>query len=251
MDETSALDVLAGAKPGEIEVIAVLTDEQIVVLDGTEQPTLLPWHTEQPGSQTRLHTATRGLVASGLILPDHDGESTRINPSLDALFKIRKSTPTMLVVERQTADSKRWSYTYLFKTTSLEEQVSADGFHTFVAVRTADLGSHLAGLLDPLGTAAKQEIITQFADIADFEHLASPIPEVAESVAISTLTLIDTHADLARVIVVYASPQGAAALLGGPNTGTDDYVLKRVSRDGLAAIVNASVAQVQLPDLGQ
>lgn len=249
-ETTPVMDVLGQAESGTAQVIAVLTDEQMVAAAGPSatQPTVFPWYDEQPDPEALVATATRSLVANGLVVPMDDG-SVKVAPEVESLLAVRRGTPVLLLVERETSASKRWSYSYLYDSAVLEEQVSADGFHTFVLLPTTDLGAQLVGLLDPLETAGESRELGRFATMDDFEAGAAEIPILTEAVSVSTLTLIDGQADLARVCVVYDSPNGAAIMEGGPTPEAPDlpYLLNQASRDDLIVLVYRLIGDAALP----
>ncbi|MDR0489042.1 MAG: hypothetical protein LBG99_06570 [Propionibacteriaceae bacterium] len=249
----SETHVLTRAKPGELVLLGMLTDEQILAVEGLElaQPTVLPWHETQPDPETRIVTAARALFAAGLFIPGSGKDDSRISADMTGILSSRRASPVLLIIERETSESRRWSYSYLFNTAVLEEQVSADGFHTFVALSTSDLGDHLVGLLDPFDTAGNTAELGRFTSIDDFDKDKASFPIVTEAIAVSTMTLLDAQIGQATTIIVFASGTGVAILetQQTPDDANQTYVLRCVSRKDLIELTYHLIADSQLPDI--
>jgi hypothetical protein len=244
-DEERRQRVLARAELGQVTVLGTLTDEEIVALEGTtvEQLTMMPHYDVVADKRGAVQAAARSLVAHGFALP-HEDRSTRVTPSDDIadVLATRRGTPVLMVIERELADTKRWSYCLFYGESVIEEQISDDGFHTFAALASVNLAQHLVGLLDPISVADDQQsgLVAQYADLDEFLVAVESMPEVAQSVAVSTLTMMQVNPDRMETAAVYISPQGAFIL----RMVEDRYHLSRATRQDLGQLIHDLIRNV-------
>lgn len=170
-------------------------------------------------------------------------------PDTAQIEAVRQGTPVAMAVTTET-DQGTQSYTfYVYQSCVLVEPTETD-ITSVATVATDDLGSFVADLIDPLHAAGEHREVEQFATLDDFANSVDRYPVLSQTVALSTLTLVDRAADASQTFVFYASPNGVAVLEGGPTKDNPDmpYALTEVSADDLAEAVGRLLSNVTLPD---
>jgi len=166
----------------------------------------------------------------------------------DPIEAVRQGTPVALVITVQTSAGTQTYTCYVYQSSVLIETGSDDGAVTTMA--TDDLGAYVADLIDPLHAGCEHRELEQFATLDDFAAAVDRYPVLNETVALTTLALLDRQAEAAQVCVIYASPDSVAVLEGGPTAEnpTLAYALTEVSAEDLLDAVNRLLAGVTLPD---
>ena len=251
-DVEAAQAIIDRATPGTLQVVGVLTDEQIVALEGIDfpQPTHLPWLDGRESKEARVESAMRSMFAGGLLefkdTDDPDAKKLEAVSDVTGILTARRATPYLLIGERETSQGRRWSYCYLFGGTVLEEQITDDGFHTFVVLSLTDLGDHLARFLDPVDRVDSAQFSAFQRDFASAEAFASEagqIPEVADTLASTTVTAMDAESQRAFVAAVFATSEGVYALTPKTWEITDGEVsLCALAPEAIATVPNNLVA---------
>ncbi len=234
--------LLGKATPGQRVMLGILTDEQIIALEGndSDQGTVFPWLGPVSAEDPRVATALRSLVALGLVTPStEDGGSPIPHDDIADILITRRGTRMLFLVERELAETKRWSYSYLYEGAVLEEQISDDGFHSFAVLAIDDFGSNLADMLAPLEATEVETMLEprRYATAEEFIAATPDMPEIADSVAVSQVTMLNAATDKAKASAVYVSPSGVFIfrMLDGM------YTLSQAKRNDLVELVYAMV----------
>ncbi len=163
-DIAAAEQTLARTAPGEVTHVVTLTDEEVAILDGLQNPQLvpLPWLDAQEGADRTLvgRVALRSLLARGLVVPSDEerppGPGGEPQVGIEAVTEVtgplvlRRTASAILSADRTTALGKHWVYVYLHdEDRVLEEEVGPSGHHSFSVYPLAELAGRLAVFLDP------------------------------------------------------------------------------------------------------
>ncbi|MBK0329880.1 hypothetical protein I8D64_00470 [Brachybacterium sp. MASK1Z-5] len=167
--------------------LLVLTDEEVMALDGADRPTLsatplLDLAGEGLDRSQAALAVLRGLVARGLLGPDtfdptflevfgKDLPPERVAalaadagmaddyvlaPALAGIHCLRHRPDSLLdVLVTRGARRTEWMYYLHAGGGVLEEKILQDGFHVFSLLPLTDLPERVAGLMDPQGVIAR------------------------------------------------------------------------------------------------
>lgn len=180
-DMLGALQVLERASE-DPDVLIVLSDEEILALDGPDSlralgsPFLDQDHIDR---DTASATALRGLIARRMVNPtdqarEPEGEILvgegdpvsrllQLERGLAGVLLLRRIPEEMLIIERVASDVRTRLGLYAFPDGVLEEFVAADGFHHFCAPSRDVLTDRVADFVDPHGTAAEDGEVEEVA----------------------------------------------------------------------------------------
>jgi hypothetical protein len=201
--------LLTEAKSGPVPV-AAFTDEELVALDGLEQPQVAPtlWLDTQPDQQREFaaSVALRGLIARGLVArvdddPEPPGQATgareepRVVLSLPeevmAVLAMRRSAATILIAEQQTNAGKRARVLYAQpELGALVEDVNTGGLHTFTVTPTAAAIDDLSRWCDPDGVAGDTDGPPQTVALADYAHGGELPAALQQALAVTVLAAV-------------------------------------------------------------
>lgn len=232
-DVEAARDVLGRAVAGEAVRVVTLTDEQVLVLDGVqhEQIVPLPWLDEQGEVDRELvgRVALRSMLSQGIVeaRPRPDGEDVSIEavPEITGSLVLRRTAQAILALERTTSLGKSWVFCYVHEGAGvLEEDVTTSGHHRF-SVYSADLlGDRFGTFLDPT-EAAVMAGRARTMTTEQFERDAPTMPELAEALVVTTLSVVRAGSETMINVSVYAGPRGVFVLRGGLNDDEGNAVL--------------------------
>jgi hypothetical protein len=254
-DVAAARATLGRVVAGEAVSIGVLTDEEVVVLDGLQHPQIAPtpWLDAQEGADRALvgRVALRSLLARGLVAPgtgaDDPGEGVSIEavPEVTGPLVLRRTAQAIVSAERVTSGGRHWVFCYLHEDGAvLEEEVSRSGHHSFVVYALDHLGARLAPFLDPT-RAAVLDGRERPLDADALRTTAASVPELAAAVSATTLSAVRAGSDELRTVTVYTGPEGAFVLRGSEHDAAGApvaYSLAEVGPAALAALPGALVA---------
>lgn len=250
-DVTAAQATLAQARDGEVVGVVILTDEEVMILDGLEHEQLVPtpWIDAEGTADRSLmgRVALRSLVSREMVLPagtDAEGRVTAIkaHPGITGPLVLRRTAQEILSVERTSSNGKDWLFAYVHhedgRSTVLEEEISGEGHHIFSVYPQALLGERFEKFFDPtetalLGTAPK----TYSAEA--FQAAAANLPQLNEAVAVSIVSGVARGSDKLLNASVYAGPHGVHVLRGTEHDaqGTPvTYTLQETGSRGLRAL---------------
>lgn len=167
-DMLGALQILEKAS-ADPDVLLVLSDEEILALDGIDALTVLGSpHLDQEAvhRETASGTAIRGLIARRMVNPTHEAREEegdvligkgdpsdrliQLERGLAGILALRRIPEAMVIIDRVSSDLRVKLGLYFFPDGGvLEEFVSTDGFHHFCAPTFDALAQRLPGFVDP------------------------------------------------------------------------------------------------------
>ncbi|MCB7135733.1 hypothetical protein [Cellulosimicrobium marinum] len=256
-DIAAAEATLARVVPGEATSVGVLTDEEVVVLDGLQHEQLVPtpWLDAQEGADRTLvgRVALRSLLARGLVVPGGGdgtdaggGEDVSIEavPEITGPLVLRRTAGAILSAERVTSGGRHWVFAYVHEDGCvLEEEVSRSGHHSFVVYPLDHLGERLVPFLDPQRSAVLDGRERRL-DAAELRAGAPTTPGLATAVAATTLSAVRAGSDELVNVTVYAGPDGVFALRGAERDASGApaaYTLAELGPATLAALPGSLV----------
>lgn len=202
-DMLGALEVLERASD-DPDVLLVLSDEELLGIDGDESLTALgsPFlDREGVDRETAAMCGLRGLIARRMINPtdqarEDEGEllvgegdpSTRLiqlELGLAGIVSLRRIPEAMIVVDRIASQVRTRLGVYLFPNGVLEEFVAADGFHHFCVPTREVLTERISEFVDPFATAADDGEVQEIA-AADVDSLH----DLGDTRTLSTITVV-------------------------------------------------------------
>lgn len=202
-DAAAAFELLAGAEESP-PVLAVLTDEELLAIDGIEQPQVAdtPFtDRDDVDAAAYASAAFRSLIARGLVVIADDAQETegelltggterralQLDRTLAGITALRRGPLGVLSAHRQVADQLTELLVYVFPAGGiLEELVTVDGFHHFsLPVRSA-VPERLAVYLDPQG-AADQDATVFSGTLEDLQQDAGIVARLDDARAITVL----------------------------------------------------------------
>lgn len=163
-DVAAAAEVLRGSADGEPELLAVLTDEQIAALDGTDRTQFVaePWLGERPElREAAAEVALRALLAAERVREVVDPATGRrrwqAEPAITGCLVLRRTAGTFTTAERtvqtpQGPEVQRLHH-YVHPDGVLEEEVTPSGLHRFTPLRPEQAAARLAVVVDREGAA--------------------------------------------------------------------------------------------------
>ncbi len=223
-DADAALAVLAGVTDTPREVI-ILTDEEVVALDGLQNEQLVPtpWLDAQEITRDQLGgIALRGLIARKLVAlgPTFtpDGQPTgeydlTAEQSITGALMLRRTAQTLVRMDRSSNAGDRWLFAYVHRGRGvLIEDVDPNGLHVFGATTIAGAVEYLrsiANFSDAPGTPSPPIRYTA----TEFESLTT-VPEPFEGAeGISKLAIVNHGSDDVQAAVVYGGPSKLGLLV--------------------------------------
>lgn len=248
-DIEAARATLAKARPGEVVAIVLLTDEEVVILDGLQHEQLVPtpWLDRQEGLDLTVagRVALRSLLAREMAIPEEQADGTtkvRAHPGITGALVLRRAARAIVSLERTTSQGKEWVFAYLHEEDGvaavLEEEISESGQHGFAVYHRELLGERLQKFLDPT-SAAVMGGETRTMSAPELEASAALMPELNEAVAVSILTGIVKGRDELVNVSVYTGPHGAYVVRGTEHDAGGSpvtYSLTETGPRGLRAI---------------
>lgn len=265
-DMLGALEVLATAD-ADPTVLAILSDEEILGIDGEEGLAALgsPYLDNATiDRETAGATAIRSLITRGLVHPSPEGRENegdmvlgegdparrviQLDRTFAGLLTLRRIPEAMVIAARTSSQITTTLGVHLFPDDGvLEEFVAADGFHHF-SVPTADvIADRLLEFVDPHGAAAAdgevQEVTT--------ESLAA-MSELEDTRTLSVLTTAGRGAG--RQTTVFALADRVLLLDHGSIAETEEpsseatMSISEVSRESLRDLLGVLVSEVDVED---
>lgn len=250
-DADAALAVLADVTDSPREVV-ILTDEEVVALDGlqNEQLAPTPWLDAQELTREQLGgIALRGLIARRLVAlgptltpdgtPTGDYELTA-EQSITGALMLRRTAQTLVRMERSSNAGDRWLFAYVHRDRGvLIEDVDPNGLHVFGATTIPGAVEYLraiANFSDAAGAASEPIGYTS----AEFEALTA-VPEPCEGAeGVSRIAVVNHGSDDVQAAVVYAGPTKVGLLV--PDAAAERVVVSGITDDVLVARLTAALS---------
>lgn len=251
-DVKAARATLAQARDGEVVGIVILTDEEVMILDGLEHEQLVPtpWLDAQGEADRSLmgRVALRSMASRELVVPAGTDESgskiikIKAHPGITGPLVLRRSAQEILSVERTSSNGKDWLFAYVHhedgSSTVLEEEISGEGHHVFSVYPEALLGERFERFLDPTSTALMGTAAKTYSAEA-LQAAVQNLPQLKEAVAVSIVSGVARGSDELLNASVYAGPHGVHVLRGtehDPDGSPVTYSLQEVGSRGLRAL---------------
>ncbi|WP_133249862.1 hypothetical protein [Brachybacterium endophyticum] len=261
-----ALEVLDTASTDPAELM-ILTDEEIVGLDGGDSLELLGGpYLAQPGidADASAASAIRSLAARHLLTPTGDAsdpegdfvvgdeESPRrpfqLDRALAGVLALRRTPEVITTIARTLAGGSTTLGHYVFPGGGvLEEYVTVDGFHHFSVPDLSVVPQRVHAFVDPFEDASED---------GDVEVLTVPGPDVDQVVegarSLSVLTVVAEEAGAQATVIAF--PGRVRVLDNGPIRTDDDPVgceISDVSPTGLRSIIEALTPGRSADDAGE
>lgn len=244
VDLEAAIGVLADVTD-EHQEVSVLTDEELVALDGLQHDQIVPtpWLDEQEFGRAELGgIALRGLIARGLVAlapkvtPEGEVldelELTATGEITGALM-LRRTAQAILRLEKQSNAGTRWIYCYVHAGRGvLIEDIDPNGLHVFGATTVPGAAEYVRALInfsDASGAVSKPVTYTT----AEFESLEREPEPFSGAEGIGIIGVYQQDTDRAATAVVYAGPERLGLLIPSDNgtyevSGITDARLREV-----------------------
>ena len=250
-DLEAALAVLSQGAVPPVEVL-VLTDEEIVALDGVQHSQVVPtpwFDTQEVEPNVLAAIALRGLTARRLVrlnhLEDDDGAATgqvmlSASEEITGVLMLRRTAQSVVRLERRSASGTRWVYAYLHQGRGvLLEDIDPDGLHLFGATTSDGARQYLGTVANPYdveGSAGESEWYTE----DEFEALQSVPAPFAGAETAALLTGFAHGSDAVRTTVLYAGPERLGMLVSDEGSGA--YEARAITRDEALGVLDALLA---------
>lgn len=216
-----------GARPPR-DVI-VLTDEEIVVLDGLNNPQLVPTPYLEKNNvdiATAAGTALRGLLARELVSPvQHetpvdDAGQLKLTATKEILgaLTLRRTAQAIVQVERQTNAGQRWIFSYVHEDLGvLIEDIDDNGLHVFGTTDLDGAQDFIYGIVNESEYDGSISLVTHQWSEEEFTHLEE-MPEAFEGAEATHVIAAMRHdSDTADSCVIYSGPQTLGLLEVNPD----------------------------------
>lgn len=259
-DAAGAFELLAAASESPT-VVAVLTDEELVALQGAESAQLAgtPFLDESklPTEQASA-IALRSLVARGLVViddedrePEGDNVSTgelaarramQVDRTLAGLLALRSSPLAMVNLVRQVADQATAMMVYLFPHSGvLEEFVTADGYHHFSVPTRGAVPARLQAYVDQAGVAGNTDGEPVTGTLEQLESDGVVARQLADTRALTVLTAINAKEHLQLSLMATSQ---AVFVMDTPGDADVQTTVREVSRETLVSTLDDVLPEI-------
>lgn len=252
-DAAGAFELLATATE-DPTVFAVLTDEELLALAGTDAGELAGTPFLDVAGFDReqsLAVALRSLIARGLVVLDdsdreNEGEDlatgekakrlAQLDRSLAGLLTLRSSPLALLNLTRRVADQTTSIMVYLFpKGGVLEELITVDGFHHFSIPTREAVPGRLAKYVDQAGVAGAEDGAPIEGTIEFLETGNNEISHRLRDTRALTVVTSAGAADTSQMSIMATSD--AVFAMDTPQEETATATVRELSADSLQAIL--------------
>lgn len=248
-----------------IEDIAVLTDEELMALEGvtTPQTTAMPFLEEHAADEdSRLplgRTAMRSLMARRLViseieaaegedrpLSDEKLQSVAAEPRITGALALRRTSRILVWFEREVPSQIHRLYYYPHvDDVVLEEEVTADGVHMFTIMPVSAVAARVRHLIDQIGVGGEDGPATTISSAA-VETDPDLGPRLADTRALTVGTMISRTSDIAKRVLFHLT---STEVIGGqPSADGDEITYMRVSSDRVEEIVEDLLSEPDTQD---
>lgn len=258
-DAAGAYELLASASD-EPTVLAVLTDEELLALEGLEGAELAgsPFlESSDFDREQAAGVAARSLIARGLVVLEDSEQETegedlaseqpsaraaQLDRSLAGVLTLRSSPLAVLNLTRQVADQTTALMIYVFPRGGvLEELVTADGFHHFsVPTRQATPG-RLARYADQAQVAGDQDSQTVTATAAQLDGDGPLAQRLRDTRA---LTVITSASSAGSTQVSVMATSEAVFAMNTPSSPEQEVTVRELSSSSLQDLITEKLPEV-------
>lgn len=248
----SAAGVIERGRNG-VETIAVLTDEELMALDGVETPQLtempfLDEHAEDTDTRVTLaRTAMRSMMTRKEVvteiesaefeqrpLADDKLQDVAVDPTILGALVLRRTSRVLVWFEREVSLQTHRLYYYPHDGVVLEEEVTADGVHMFTVMPVGSAPGRVGHLIDQPGVGGQdgEPRTVPVADLEDDPELGS---RLADTRALTIGTMVSRTEDVAKRVTFHMTMNEVIA--GQPSEDGEELTLMPVSPDTVQEIV--------------
>lgn len=251
-DLEAALAVLGRAAVPPTEAL-VLTDEEIVALDGLQHSQVVPtpwFDTQEVEPNVLAAIALRGLTARRLVrlnhLEDDDGVATgqvmlSATEEITGVLMLRRTAQDVVRLERRSASGSRWVYAYAHQGRGvLLEDIDPDGLHLFGVTTPEGARDYLGSVANPYdaeGVAGESEWYSE----AEFEALENVPAPFAGAETAALVTGFTHGSEDVRTTVLYAGPERLGMLVSDEAGGA--YEARGITREEALAVFDGLLVQ--------
>ncbi len=227
-DAAAAAAVLAEVSD-EVREVIVLTDEEVVALDGLQHAQLVPtpWLDAQEISRDQLGgIALRGLIARAMVAlgpkAGPDGQPTGeldlvANTAITGTLVLRRTAQRLVRVEKRSNAGVRWLFAYVHDDGVLIEDIDPNGLHGFGVTTPAGAAAFLRAATndyDAAGTATD----TLTYSTPEFEALTDEPAPFAGAETAAVFGGYRFGSESAQAGVIYAGPERVGLLVDHEGT---------------------------------
>lgn len=248
----SAVGLIGRGRTG-VETVAVLTDEELLALDGvgTPQLTAMPFldqHAEDEASQVPLaRTAMRSMMTRKEVVSEVESAefeqrpladdkllSVAVDPTILGALVLRRTSRLIIWFEREISVQTHRLYYYPHEDAVLEEEVTADGVHMFSVMPRESVAPRVGHLVDQLEVGGEDgEPKTLAVDTMEDD------PEIgarlAETRALTVGTMVSRTEEVAKRVTFHMTSDEVIA--GQPSEDGSEVTLIPVSPATVQEIV--------------
>lgn len=237
-----------------MEAVAVLTDEELVALDGIDTPQItgLPFldqHALSAAERLPLaRTAMRSLMVRHLVVSEIEAsefeerplaeerlQAVTAEPRLTGALVLRRTSRALVLFEREVS-AGRHSLAYYphDQDVVLEEELTADGVHLFSVMPLSAIPERVRHLVDQLGRAGVDGEPRTLA-AADVESDPELGPRIADSFAVTVGTMLSRVDEAAMRVLFHMT--SSEVIAGQPSEDGSEVSLMTVSARSIEGIV--------------
>ena len=258
-DLAGAFELLSHATD-EPTVLAVLTDEELLALEGTEGAELAgsPFlEASDFDREQAAAVAARSLIARGLVTfedtdRENEGEdllseepsqrAAQLDRSLAGLLALRSMPRGVLNLTRQVEAQTTSLMIYLFPRDGvLEELVTADGFHHFSLPTRAALPARIARYVDQAQVAAEQDGETHVGGAAEFDGDTPIAKRLRDTRALTVITSASARGSQQHSVMATSD---AVFIMDTPTSEDEQVTLREISGATLEELLDQALPTI-------
>lgn len=230
--------------------LPVLTDEEIVALDGIDQHQAveLPWLSQHPDQKELLcNVALRSLLSKGFAIPlVADGDTVPSNlgatEEITGIMALRRLGERVVTAELTKESDKVWLYGYVHDDKVLEELVDSSGSHTFTVVDRAEFPARIMELANAAKVQSADEATRKLTG-PEFEKLAPQV--LGSTLGVTMIRAISLSVSTFSALTIYTSATELHGLTAHDEDGEAQLELTKISNrtaeDKVRALVDLGV----------
>lgn len=258
-DAAGAYELLAAATD-EPTVLAVLTDEELLALEGVDGAELAgsPFlEASEFDREQAAAVAVRSLIARGLVVLEDSEQETegedlaseqpaaraaQLDRSLAGLLTLRSTPLAVLNLTRQVADQTTALMTYVFPRGGiLEELVTADGYHHFSLPTRQATPDRLARYADQAQVAGNEDGQAVTATAAQLERDDPLAQRLRDTRALTVITSASARGSTQTSIMATSE---AVFAMDTPSSPEEEVTVRELSASSLRELVAEVLPEV-------
>lgn len=230
--------------------LPVLTDEEIVALDGIDQHQAveLPWLSRHPDQKELLcNVALRSLLSKGFAIPlvaEGDNVPSKLGATeeITGIMALRRLGERVVTAELTKESDKVWLYGYVHDDKVLEELVDSSGSHTFAVVDRSEFPARIMELANAAKVQSADEA-TRKVTGPEFEKLAPQV--LGSTLGVTMIRAISLAVSTFSALTIYTSATELHGLTAHDEDGEAQLELTKMSNrtaeDKVRALVDLGV----------